>query len=194
MVKRQGAYGAKGAYGALVPVLIVPVLMVLGACAYTPAGRERAYVIDTLQAMPEVTQVSVGCEGVIFAANELCADVVVKDGKALRFERAGHKSFGANAANVVVAEAAGLVPRIASCTSVGPPNLHREAPLGHHFQPTLIDVKDAVTRAGDVLEEIQYWPRCPMSWDVQDSRGVNYRYCARKKDDTAEPPRPGSCP
>jgi hypothetical protein len=150
-------------------------------------------VQDTLQAMPEVEQVSVGCEGGIFAGDSLCADVVVKDGKTLRFERAGFRSIGANAVNVVVAEAGGLVPLVASCNGVAPPNFHREAPLGHHFQPTLIDVRDAVRRSGEILEEIQFWPRCPSSWEVQDRRGVNFRYCARRKDDTAGPPRPERC-
>jgi hypothetical protein len=111
----------------------------------------------------------------------------------MRFERLGHDAFGPNAVNVVVAEAGGLVPLVASCAGVAPPNFHREAPLGHHFQPTLIDVKDAVTRSAEVLEEVQFWPRCPSSWQVQDRRGVNFRYCARRKDDTTEPPRPDVC-
>lgn len=177
----------------MVKHLLIPCLAFTAACSYTPAGRERAHVHDTLQAMPEVTQVSVGCEGAIFAGDSLCADIVVKDGKTIRFERAGFRSIGSNAVNVVVAEAGGLVPLVASCDGIAPPNFHREAPLGHHFQPTLIDVKDAVTRSGDVLEEVQYWPRCPMSWEVQDRRGVNFRYCARKKDETSEPPRPDVC-
>jgi hypothetical protein len=123
----------------------------------------------------------------------LCADVVIRDGesrRSLRFERLGFHSFGPNATNVVVAEAGGLVPRIRSCTGVGPPNFHRQAALGEHFQPPLIDVKEAVTRAREIVEEVQFWPRCPMSWDVQDRRGVNYRYCARTKTETTEPPRP----
>jgi hypothetical protein len=171
----------------------VVLILTLTACEYTPAGRERAHVYDTLHAMPELTQVTVGCEGAIFAGDSLCADVVTKDGAALRFERAGFKSFGPNASNVVLAAAGNLVPRIASCEGVTAPNLHRQAPLGHHFQPTLIDVKEAITRSGDLLEEIQYWPRCPMSWDVQDAHGVNYRYCAHRKDEPADPPRPASC-
>ena len=118
------------------------------ACSYTPAGRERAHVDEMLRAIPEVTQTTVGCEGAIFASDSLCADVITKDGAELRFERVGFKSFGSSAVNVVVAEASGLVPRIASCTEVGPPNFHADAALGHHFSPTLIDVKDAVTQVG----------------------------------------------
>jgi hypothetical protein len=179
-----------------VPKGLVPVLVLLAACSYTPAGRERAHVYDTLRAMPGVLEVTVGCQGALLANDSLCADVVTKvdeSPRSFRFERVGFGSFGPNATNVVVSEASGLVPRIASCTNVGPPNFHREAALGEHFQPTLIDLKEAIARAREILEEVQYWPRCPMSWDVQDKRGVNYRYCARKKDETAEPPRPTAC-
>jgi hypothetical protein len=183
----QGAYSAYGAYG------LVLVLVLFIGCSYTPAGRERAHVYEMLRAIPEVTQVSVGCEGAMFATDSLCADVITKEGAELRFERVGAKSFSSSAVNVVVAEASGLVPRVASCTDVGPANFHHDAALGHHFSPTLLDIKDAVTRSGDVLEEIQYWPRCPMSWEVQDKRGVNYRYCAHKKDAPANPPKPQGC-
>jgi hypothetical protein len=184
MVKSEGAYGAY----AWVPVLVLSI-----GCGYTPAGRERAHVYELLRAIPEVTQATVGCAGAIFASDSLCADVITKQGAELRFERVGAKSFGSSAVNVVVAEASGLVPRVASCTDVGPANFHHEAALGHHFSPSLIDIKDAVTRSGDVLEEVQFWPQCPMSWEVQDKRGVNYRYCAHKKDAPADPPRPSSC-
>ena len=175
-------------------IAILLLTVVLSACAYTPAGRERAHADETLRGMPEVQQVSVGCEGVLLASNALCADVVTSEKKAIRFERVGFKSFGANATNVVVAEADGWVPRIATCDGVGPPNFHREAPLGHHFQPTLIDIKDAVTRSSEVLEEVQFWPQCPQSWEVQDKFGVNYRYCAHRRDAPADPPRPAGCP
>jgi hypothetical protein len=32
-----------------------------------------------------------------------------------------------------------------------------------------------------------------MTWEVQDDRGANYRYCARKKGEATEPPRPEQC-
>lgn len=169
-------------------------LALSAGCSYTPAARERAHVYETLRAIPEVTHTSVGCEGAIFASDALCADVITKEGAELRFERVGFNSFGSNAVNVVLAEASGLVPRVASCTDVGPANFHHEAALGHHFSPSLIDLKDAVTRSREVLEEIQYWPQCPMSWEVQDKRGVNYRYCAHRKEAPADPPRPQHCP
>lgn len=186
MVTVIGARGAIGAMGAMG--------LVLGACSCTPAGRERAHAIETLSGIADVAQVSVGCEGRLLAADAWCADVVLKEGATLRFEKIGYNAFGPNAVNVVVAEAGGLVPRIASCTGVTAPNFHREAALGHHFSPTLIDVKEAVSRAREVLEEVQFWPQCPQSWEVQDRRGVNYRYCARRRDQHDEPPRPAGCP
>ena len=164
------------------------------ACSYLPAGQERARAIEILQAQEGVKQVSVGCEGGILASDRLCADVVVGDGAKIRFERVGFNSFGSTAVNIVVAEAGGLVPRVASCDGVSAPNFHRESPLGHHFRPTLIDLKEAVNRHGELLEEIQFWPQCPSFWEVQDRRGVNYRYCARRAGGDAEPPRPDRCP
>jgi hypothetical protein len=174
-------------------VCLVLGAMVLSACSLAPAARERAHADATLRAMPEVLVVTVGCAGMLVAGDGLCADVVTKDGAELRFERVGFNAFGANAVNVVVARAGGLVPRVASCTRVAPPNFHRDGALGHHFAPTLIDVKEAVTRAKEVLEEIEYWPRCPQFWEVQDKRGENYRYCARRADAGDEPPAPEGC-
>ena len=175
-------------------VIIAALLIVaVTGCAYLPAGRERAHAEEILRGMKELKDVSMGCGGSILASDSLCADVVTGEAKRLRFEYVGFKSFGPNAANVFVGEADGWVPRIATCDTVGVPNFHRDAPLGHHFQPTLIDVKDAITRAGEVLEEIQFWPQCPQSWEVQDKQGINYRYCVRRKDAADEPPRPTDC-
>ena len=129
----------------------------------------------------------------LLANDGLTASIELPDGKVIRFARVGYKSFGANAVNVVVAEADGLVPRLASCTGVAFPNFHRDGALGHHFQPTLIDIKDAVRRAREVLEEIQFWPECPQSWEVQDKFGTNYRYCAHRTGAPADPPRPAGC-
>lgn len=187
--RTQGANGAYGACG-LVPVL-VPLLF--GACAYTPAARERANVEATLRGVKELRSVSIGCGGGLLASDSVCAGIVTADGKSLRFDRLGFNSFGPNATNVVVAEADGWVPRVSTCHGVDSPNFHRDAPLGHHFQPTLIDVNEAITRSREVLEEIQFWPQCPQSWEVQDKRGVNYRYCVRRKDAADDPPRPTDC-
>jgi len=170
-------------------------MLLLSACSYIPANREVITAHDTLAALEGVKAVSVFCnENTFFASNELCADVAMTDGATLRFERIGPHSFGATAVNVVVGEAGGLVPRMASCNRVGSPNFWRGAALGHHFQPTLIDVKEAVIRYRDILEEVQYWPRCPMYWEVQDGGGANYSYCARRGDSEDEPPAPANCP
>ena len=180
MVKRHGVFA----------VLIALTV----ACSQLPANRECRFVEEQLANSDGVGWFEAKCapRGV-FAGDGVSATIEVDQKKTISFERLGYNAFGANATHVVVVEAVGLVPRVASCDGVGPPNFHRVAPLGHHFHPTLIDVKDALSRAGDVLEEVQYWPRCPMSWDVQDSRGVNYRYCTRKKGDTADPPPPEGC-
>ena len=168
--------GAAGVW-CLVPRAIgwVPVLVAVAACSYTPAEPEPAPAGGTIRALPDVYE------------------IVTKEGKSLRFERTTSGSYGPRATNVIVGEADGLEPRVASCTGVGPANFHRDAPLGHHFQPELIDLKEALTRAKEIVEEVSYWPRCPMTWEVQDKRGANYRYCARKKGETAEPRPPGNC-
>ena len=128
------------------------------------------------------------------ASSTHVAAVTVESGQVIRFEHVGYKSLGPNALNIVISEAGGLVPRVATCEGVAAPNFHRDAALGHHFSPTLIDVKDAITRSREVLEEIEFWPACPQFWEVQDKRGVNYRYCARRRDSPEEPPRPEPCP
>ena len=81
----------------------------------------------------------------ILASDSHVATLTLESGRVIRFERVGYKSFGPNAVNIVVGEAGGLVPRVATCSGVSAPNFHRDAPLGHHFGPTLIDVSDAAT-------------------------------------------------
>lgn len=162
-------------------------------CAYLPGEQEKQRVSQELGTMDKVMMVDVGCGGSLLASDELCADVVMKDGYRLRFERVGFNSLGSTAVNVVVGKASGLVPRVASCRAIGPPNFHRSSALGHHFHPTLIDVKDAVHRYREVLEEVEFWPQCPLYWEVQDKRGENFRYCTRRDGATEEPPRPANC-
>lgn len=169
------------------------VLCFTAGCGYLPGRQEMRHASDVLGTVDGVMMVTVGCGGSLLASDGLCVDVAMKDGARLRFERVGFNAFGSTAANVVVAKAGRLVPRFASCTTVSPPNFHRGSPLGHHFQPTLIDVKWAVIRYREVLEEVQFWPQCPQSWEVQDARGDNFRYCARREDATEEPPRPTGC-
>jgi hypothetical protein len=172
----------------------VLVLLLTAACNL-PSTREVEFASSEIGKGAEIKAARVEKTEpyALLASNTLTASVELRDGELIRFARVGYKSFGANAVNVVISEADGLVPRIASCEGVGFPNFHRSAPLGHHFQPSLIDLNDAVRRSGEVLEEIQFWPECPQSWEVQDQRGINYRYCARKKDAGEEPPRPANC-
>lgn len=162
------------------------------ACAFTPAAQERLRSEDILRTLPNVVDVKVGCEGSWLATDRLCADVVMSDGAKLRFEHVGRSAFGSTTANVFVSEAGGLVPRIASCQGVGAPNFNHDGPVGHHFGPTLLDLKDAVTRYREVLEEVEFWPQCPQYWEVQ-RHGANYRYCARKAGALEEPPMPATC-
>ena len=181
----QGAYGAYSAYGAYGWVLVLVVLSI--SCSNAPGGAERAPAGNTSGAIP-------GLFDKLTQGTQDVSEIVTKEGKSLRFEHTGSGSYGPRATNVVVGEADGLEPRVRSCTGVGPANFHRDAPLGHHFQPELIDLKEALRRTKEILEEVSYWPRCPMAWEVQDKRGEYYRYCARKKGEAAEPPQPQGCP
>ena len=165
----------------------------LVSCSYLPAQQERARTQSILSNIKNVVLADVECGSSVFAGDELCASVVMKDGAKIHFSHLGFKSFGSTALYVVVDEAGGLVPRIASCTGISAPNFHRDGPLGHHFRPTLLDVRDAVGRYHDVLEEVQWWPQCPQYWEVQDRTGAQYRYCGRKKGATDDPPRPANC-
>jgi hypothetical protein len=169
------------------------VLCLVAGCSYMPGQREMARAEEVLGSVDTVSEVHFTCGGSLLADDSLCADVVMKDASRLRFERVGFNSFGSTAVNVVVSKAGGLVPRIASCGGVGSPNFHRASPLGHHFKPTLIDIKDAVFRYREVLEEVEFWPQCPQYWEVGDRLGARYRYCARREGATDEPPRPGEC-
>jgi hypothetical protein len=170
---------------------MVPVVLLLfSACSFLPAQRETDRAGQILLTVDSVSKVHFSCGGRVLASDSLCTEVVTKDGARLRFDHVGFNSFGSTAVNVFVSEAGGLVPLVASCDGVGPPNFHRDSPLGHHFHPPLIDLKDAVFRYREVLEEVEFWPQCPQFWEVQDKRGQNFRYCARKKDTTGDPPRP----
>ena len=97
----------------------------------------------------------------MLASDRLCTDVVMKDGARLRFDHVGLQFIWLDRDECVRRKASGLAPRIASCGGVGTPNFHRTSPLGHHFHPTLIDMKDAVSRYKEMLEEVEFWPQCP---------------------------------
>ena len=179
----------------LVPVPMLVLVLVITVGCELPSNSEVEFASSEIGkgADLKASRIEKTNSFALLASDTLIATVELRDGELIRFARVGFKSFGPNAINVVISEADGLVPRIASCNGLGFPNFHRGAPLGHHFQPSLIDVNDAVRRSGEVLEEIQFWPECPQSWEVQDKRGLNYRYCVRRKDSTEEPPRPSDC-
>jgi hypothetical protein len=165
----------------------------LSACAYSPAGQQRARVEAALRALPNVESAVVACDARLFATDTLCAAITFSDNLTIHFDRVGTRSFGVKAAAVVVTRAAGLVPLVASCAGVAAPNFHRDAELGHHFRPPLLDLADAVTRHRDLLKEIDNWPQCPQFYELQDRRGVGYRYCARRADAAGEPPPLPNC-
>ena len=164
-----------------------------GGCSFLPAQREKDRAEEILRTVDSVSAIHFSCVGSVLASDSLCTEVITKDGARLRFDHVGFNSFGSAAVNVYVAEASGLVPRIAGCDGVSAPNFHRSGPLGHHFEPTIIDLKDAVFRYREVQEEVEFWPQCPQFWEVQDSRGRNYRYCARRQDASGDPPLPTGC-
>lgn len=159
-------------------------IMAAIACAQTPASSPGNTSADSSRTRESEGQ---------FAAPIDAIRITTDDGESLRFDGTSSGSFGPKATRILVSEADGLEPRVASCSGISVANFHRDAPLGHHFQPGLFDLKEAYTRTKEIVEEISYWPRCPMAWEVQDKRGANYRYCARKKGETTEPPRPAGC-
>lgn len=165
----------------------------LSACSYMPAQREVERAREVIATVDSVADIKIECGSTILASDSWCADLKMKDGSHLKFDHIGFNAFGSSATNVFVVDAGGLTPRIASCDGIATANFHRESPLGHRFHPTLIDVKDAVFRYREVLEEVQFWPQCPQYWETQDRGGAKYRFCARKTDAVEEPPTPEKC-
>jgi len=165
----------------------------LSGCTVLPAQQERARTEAILSNLKDVVLADVECGSRVFAGDELCASVIMKDGAKIHFSHLGFNAFGAAAVFVVVDEAGGLIPRVASCDGLSPPNFHRSSPLGHHFRPALIDVRDAVSRHREVLTEVEWWPQCPQYWEVADRIGARYRYCARRRGAMEEPPKPANC-
>ena len=177
----------------MVRAAIVVVSFALVGCSSLPAQQEKARAERAIAGVSGVVLATVECGSTVFAGDQWCAEVIMKDGAKIHFSRVGLNSFGGTATNVFVDEAGGLVPRVASCSEVGPPNFHRESALGHHFHPTLIDLREAVSRYREVMQEVQWWPQCPQYFETQDKRGQNFRYCARQKGATEEPPHPENC-
>lgn len=165
----------------------------LSACSYLPAAQERLRAEQSLRAIPDVMMATVECGSRVFAGNELCAQVMLRDGVTIKLERLGGASFGGNSTNAFVTEAGGLAPRITSCEATGTPNFHRTGAMGHRFRPTVIDVAELIARRKELLTELQFWPRCPMFWEFADRRGAVHRYCARPTGAADEPPAPERC-
>jgi hypothetical protein len=185
VVGRNRCRGAWGAWGALV----------LGAgCSVLPANRECQFVDRQLGGIDQVKTAQLECATGVFASDNISARVEMTDGAVLKFEHLGFNAFSSNATNIVVAEASGLMTRVASCGGVAAANFHREAPLGHYLRPTLIDTKEAVSRYRELLEVVEFWPQCPQYYEVQNRRGARFHYCAKKPGAPEEPPRPADCP
>ncbi|HEX6165053.1 MAG TPA: hypothetical protein VFZ31_16920, partial [Vicinamibacterales bacterium] len=162
-------------------------------CSVLPANRECAYVNAQLGGIVQMKSAHIECGSGLFANDGVSARVEMTDGSVLRFERLGFNAFSSNATNIVLSEASGLMPRVASCDGVAPPNFHRDAALGPHLRPTLIDAKEAVSRYRELQEEVEYWPQCPQYYEVENRRGARFHYCAKKPGAPEEPPRPGNC-
>ncbi len=158
-----------------------------------PASHEQSLAERTLREVPGVMMVDVTCESRVLASDGLCVEVVTTHDDHIRFERVGFASFGTSAMNIFVARVGRLVPRVATCAGVGPPNFQRSSALGHRFHPTLLDVKEATLRYREIMKEVTYWPECPQYWETQDVFGANYRYCQRKDGAMDEPPKPDNC-
>ena len=120
-------------HGAVLCVQCVLCLLSTG-CSSCPRSARRHRAEEILGTVDSVSAINFSCGGRVLASDSLCAEVMTKDGARLRFDRVGFNSFGSTAVNVYVAEAGGLVPRIASCDGVSTPNFHRSSPLGHHFR------------------------------------------------------------
>ena len=111
--------------------------------------------------------------------------------RALRFDHVGFNSFGSTAVNVVVAKPASWcrawrrAPASARRISIA------KSALGHHFRPTLIDVKDAVGRHREVLRGGGVLAAVSAVLGSPGQARTRITATARAaKDATEEPPRP----
>ena len=163
------------------------------SCAVLPANRECEFVNRQLGGIAQMKTAHIECPTGVFANDNISARIEMTDGTMLKFEHLGFNAFTSNATNIVVAEASGLVTRVASCEGVAAANFHREAPLGHYMRPTLIDTKEAVSRYRELQEVVEFWPQCPQYYAVQNRRGTRFHYCAKKPGAPEEPPRPETC-
>jgi hypothetical protein len=164
---------------------------VTSAC--TLAGRrEEASVRERVAALEGVESVEVSCgSGWLTPKGDVCLTVTVNGGKQLRFEGVGYDSFASAPSRVRLSAAGGLSPLVVSCDSrSGFADIDRSGLFGHHFSPVIEAVPEAVRRSIDVVEELEYWPRCPQFWEVGGRQGTTYRYCAHASGVAGEPPPP----
>lgn len=170
-------------------------LLGAGLCAaWTLAcSREERFVRDHLERLPGVGEVQIGCGDAASSSGAgVCATVAMSDGASLRFMGLGFQSFGPVPSRVRVAAAGGFSPLVVSCDARAViADLDRSGLFGHHFSPALDGVADAIGRHREVIEEMEFWPRCPQFWELQEERGPVYRYCAHATRAARDsPPRP----
>lgn len=167
----------------------------LATLSSAACGREARAVRDHLAAMPGVDRAeTVACANPEqFPGAGVCATVTMSDGARLRFIGLGFSSFGPVPSRIRVAEAGGRSPLIVSCDAKAViADVDRSGLFGHHFSPALDGVADAIKRHRDVIEELEFWPQCPQFWELQETGGPRYRYCAHPARTAAEPP-PVAC-
>ncbi len=159
--------------------------------ACTLAGpREEASVRERLAALEGVASVEVSCgSGWLSPKGDVCVTVVTDAGKQLRFGDVGYDSFGTAPSRVRLVAAGGQSPLVVSCDSQsGFADIDRSGLFGHHFSPAIEAVPEAVRRAAEVVEELEFWPQCPQFWEVGGRQGTTYRYCAHPAGVAGEPP------
>lgn len=193
MVEQGDSRGSKGSTGSTGSKGFVLFVVLGSGCSVLPANRECEFVHQQLGGISQLKSSQIECAAGLFANDGVFARVEMSDGSVLKFERLGFNAFGSNATNIVLTEASGLMPRVASCDGVASPNFHRDAALGPHLRPTLIDTKEAVSRYRELQEEVEFWPQCPQYYEVENRRGARFHYCAKKPGAPEEPPRPGNC-
>jgi len=162
----------------------------LAAACTTAGAREREFVRRNLAIVPLVESVRTSCgDAVLFAGSDVCATVAMSEGVALRFRGLGYDSFGRVPSRIRVEAAGGRAPLVVSCASAADfADIDRDGLFGHHFSPGLDDVAMAIRRRREVIEELEFWPQCPQFWEVQQTAGPRYRYCAHPVGTAPEPP------
>lgn len=165
---------------------------VASACALA-GPREETFVRERLAGVEGVASVEVSCgSGWLTPKGDVCVTVITKAGKSLQFQDVGYDSFGTAPSRVRLSAAGGRSPLLVSCEGQwGFAAIDRSGLFGHHFSPVIEAVPEAVRRAADVVEELEYWPQCPQFWELGGPQGTIFRYCAHASGAPGEaPPRP----